>query len=60
MIRPGYAGTSYFSAERGGVTFGYDVYLGIQGRLLAQNISSMETPSSIAEASIKKSPWATP
>jgi lipid A 3-O-deacylase len=38
MIRPGYAGTSYFSAERGGVTFGYDVYLGIQGRLVAQNI----------------------
>jgi hypothetical protein len=38
MIRPGYAGTSYFSAERGGVPCGFDVYLGTQGRLVAQNI----------------------
>jgi lipid A 3-O-deacylase len=38
MIRPGYAGTSYFSAERGGVQCGFDVYLGTQGRLVAQNI----------------------
>ncbi len=38
MIRPGYNGTSYFSAERGGVPFGFDLYLGTQGRLVAQNI----------------------
>jgi len=38
MIRPGYSGTSYFSAERGGVAFGYDIYLGTQGRLVAHNI----------------------
>jgi hypothetical protein len=33
MIRPGYAGTSYFSPERGGVALGFDMYLGIQGGL---------------------------
>ena len=38
MIRPGYNGTSYFSAERGGVPLGFDIYLGTQGRLVAQNI----------------------
>jgi lipid A 3-O-deacylase len=38
MIRPGYAGTSYFSAERGGASLGFDIYLGTQGRLVAQNI----------------------
>jgi lipid A 3-O-deacylase len=38
MIRPGYSGTSYFSAERGGVPIGFDIYLGTQGRLVAQNI----------------------
>lgn len=38
MIRPGYSGTSYFSAERGGVPLGFDVYLGTQGRVVAQNI----------------------
>ena len=38
MIRPGYAGTSYFSAKRGGVPLGFSVYLGTQGRLVAQNI----------------------
>jgi lipid A 3-O-deacylase len=38
MIRPGYSGTSYFSAARGGVPLGFDIYLGTQGRLVAQNI----------------------
>jgi hypothetical protein len=38
MIRPGYSGTSYFSAERGGVPLGFDIYLGTQGRLVARNI----------------------
>jgi lipid A 3-O-deacylase len=38
MIRPSYNGTSYFSAERGGVPIGFDVYLGTQGRVVAQNI----------------------
>jgi lipid A 3-O-deacylase len=37
-VRPGYSGTSYFSAERANVTWGFDVYGGVQGRAVAVNI----------------------
>ena len=38
MVRPGYSGTSYFSAERAGVKLGWDFFLGTQGRAIARNI----------------------
>ena len=38
MIRPGNSGTSYFSPGRAGVKFGWDVFFGTQGRLVARNI----------------------
>jgi lipid A 3-O-deacylase len=38
MLRPGLTGTSYFSAERAGVNWGYDVYGGLQGRAVAVNV----------------------
>lgn len=38
MVRPGYSGTSYFSAERANVNWGFDVYGGAQGRAVALNI----------------------
>lgn len=38
FIRPGYSGTSYFSPERGGTDFGFNVYAGFQGRAVARNI----------------------
>jgi lipid A 3-O-deacylase len=37
-IQPGIGGTSYFSAERGGTNWGYDVYAGVEGRAVALNI----------------------
>jgi lipid A 3-O-deacylase len=38
MILPGYSGTSYFAGDRAGVRFGFDFYLGTEGRLVARNI----------------------
>jgi lipid A 3-O-deacylase len=38
MVRPGYSGTSYFSGDRAGVNFGWDIFLGTQGRAIAWNI----------------------
>jgi lipid A 3-O-deacylase len=38
MILPGYSGTSYFDPERAGVKFGWDVFLGTEGRAVARNI----------------------
>jgi lipid A 3-O-deacylase len=38
MIRPGYSGTSYFSGERAGVKFGWNFFVGTQGRAVAWNI----------------------
>ncbi|MBV8377387.1 MAG: lipid A deacylase LpxR family protein [Verrucomicrobia bacterium] len=38
MVRPGYSGTSYFSGDRAGVKFGWDFFLGSQGRAVAHNI----------------------
>ena len=38
MILPGYSGTSYFASDRAGVRFGWNFFLGIQGRALARNI----------------------
>ncbi len=37
-IGPGLNGTTYFSAERAGVNWGYDVYAGVQGRAVALNV----------------------
>jgi len=59
MIRPGTQEHRIFSAERGGVPCGFDVYLGTQGRLVAQNIFLDGTHFKIVEASIKKSSSAT-
>jgi lipid A 3-O-deacylase len=38
MIRPGFSGTSYFSGDKAGVGFGWDVFLGTQGRVVVRNI----------------------
>ena len=38
MIRPGYSGTSYFSEERAGTKFGWDLFAGTQARAVAWNI----------------------
>jgi lipid A 3-O-deacylase len=38
MIRPGYSGTSYFSGDRAGVKFGWNIFFGTQGRVVARNI----------------------
>ena len=38
MIQPGYSGTSYFSGERAGVKFGWDLFFGTQARAVAVNI----------------------
>jgi lipid A 3-O-deacylase len=38
MILPRYTGTSSFSASRGGVRFGWDLFIGTQERLVARNI----------------------
>jgi lipid A 3-O-deacylase len=38
MILPRYTGTSAFSAARGGVRFGWDLFIGTQGRVVARNI----------------------
>ncbi len=37
-IQPGIGNTSYFSAERSGTNWGYDLYAGVQGRAVALNI----------------------
>jgi lipid A 3-O-deacylase len=38
LIQPGYTGTPYFSAERGGTSWGYDIYIGTDGRVVANNV----------------------
>jgi hypothetical protein len=38
MILPRYTGTSSFSAARGGVQFGWNLFIGTQGRVVARNI----------------------
>jgi lipid A 3-O-deacylase len=38
LIQPGYTGTPYFSAERAGTSWGYDIYFGVDGRVVANNI----------------------
>jgi lipid A 3-O-deacylase len=38
MVRPGYSGSSYFSGNRAGVKFGWDVFAGTQARAVAWNI----------------------
>jgi len=39
LIRPGYSGTGYFEAGKAkNVSFGFDVFAGVQGRAIARNI----------------------
>ena len=38
LVHPGYSGTSYFAAKRAGTDWGYDIYAGIQGRVMALNV----------------------
>jgi lipid A 3-O-deacylase len=38
MVRPGYSGTSYFSGDRAGAKFGWDLFFGTQARAVAWNI----------------------
>jgi lipid A 3-O-deacylase len=38
MVRPGYSGTSYFSGDRAGPKFGWDLFFGTQARAVAWNI----------------------
>src|SRR3984957_8290330 len=38
MVRPGYSGTSYFSGDRVGAKFGWDLFFGTQARAVAWNI----------------------
>jgi hypothetical protein len=38
MILPGYSGTPYFAGDRAGVRFGWNFFLGTEGRVVARNI----------------------
>jgi lipid A 3-O-deacylase len=38
MVLPSYSGTSYFAPEKVQTLFGYDFYLGVQGRAVALNL----------------------
>jgi hypothetical protein len=38
LVHPGYSGTSYFAAKRAGTDWGYSIYAGVQGRVVALNV----------------------
>jgi lipid A 3-O-deacylase len=38
LAAPGYSGTSYFSAARAGTDWGFDIYAGLEGRVIALNV----------------------
>jgi lipid A 3-O-deacylase len=38
LIKPGYSGANYFAAEEAGTDWGFDIYGGITGRVVAVNI----------------------